>query len=399
MARVWPLTVSRSCPASSRCGNSEPQLGGGASSCHCSGWWALIPVAVLFPPTDDDLLIRDAVERFASESVTAHAERWDRDASLPAEAWIGVLQLGLLGAFASEEHGGAGLGARSVVQVIIGLARADASLALVVASHNVAGYAVDRFGSDADRGRYLEKLAAGELRATWVDGSDALETSSAPDASSVRLRGESSWVFGGRTADLLAITIDAGRAALAAPDAEWVRRGSTVNGLGLRAAEVCQISFHDAELGGLPEPAGAETRTLMSILRAATLVGLAEAALHRARAYAKERTQFGKPIASFQAIQWKLADMATSADAARLLTLRAAAAFDDGEVGANGSARAEMFAGRAATNAAYEAIQIFGGNGFVKDYAVERTFRDAKLLEVWAGPKSGVIADALLDSR
>ena len=346
---------------------------------------------MLFSLSEEQILIRDAVQRFAAERVAPRAERWDRDGTVPAQAWAGVAELGLLGALVSEDRGGAGLSAHSVALVIEELARADASLALLVAGHNVVAYLVEQFGSSSASSEHLAVLAAGTSTAAWVASREGLQFGSGDS-----VEGQSTWVPGVSDADLFAVPGELGQVALVRADESGVERGSRVSGLGLRAAGLGRVRFQEVRLRRLGEPAEAAGGILMSTFRGAALVGLAANALVHARAYAQERKQFGRPIAGFQAIQWKLADMATTVDASRLLVARAATAHDEGEGSGDVAARAETYAGRTAVNVAYEAIQIFGGNGFVTEYGVERAFRDAQMLRTWAGPGSRVIADALV---
>ena len=358
--------------------------------------------------SEDQVLICDAVQRFAAEVVAPNADRWDENGRLPEEVWAGVAELGLLGAFVSEAHGGAGLGAFDVALVVEELAQADASLALLVAHHNMVALLVDRFGPPAVGRAYLSSLAAGRARGAWITSQDGLQFrprgSEEGSEAGVHLAGTSTWVPGGTEADLIAVPTGSGRVAFVRRDDRGVACGPSAGGLGLRAAGSCQLRFEEVEVGPFGEPAGAESaqgvaRMVGSTLRAAAFVGIGAHALLRARNYAQERRQFNKPIADFQAIQWKLADVATHVDASRLLVRRAASAVDDGEMREEFAAHAETYAGQSAVAAAYEAIQILGGNGFVREYGVERLLRDAQTLKTFSGPGRRIIANALLGAE
>ena len=339
----------------------------------------------------------ETVERFTREVVAPRIFTEDRDGRLSAEAWTGVAELGLLGALVSETNGGGGYGALTTAVLVEKLARVNASLAVSVASHNVAAAIVDRFGPPSVLEEHLGSLVSGTQSSAWVGifGKVTPEAKTGLSFDGDIVQGTTTWVLGAGAAELFAICTGTGTVGLVGADGRGVERGPLIGGLGLRSAGMCQLSFRCAKSALLPEPAERTGEALFALLRAAIFVGLANGAFIRARDYARMRTQFAKPIASFQAIQWKLADMATTIDAAWLLVARAAEAFDVGET-RDLAARAEAYAGRMAVQVTNDAVQIFGGNGFVREYAVERFFRDAQMLEVLGGSHEPVIATEVL---
>jgi alkylation response protein AidB-like acyl-CoA dehydrogenase len=339
--------------------------------------------------SDEVALLSDAVAQFCAAEVNAHARAWDEAAALPGGLALRMGELGLLGATVPDAQGGAGtswVGAAAIAET---LARGSGSLAAVVAAHEALGVAPVLAAANEDQrlailgglvtGRLATGIFAGDLRAER-------------EAGHWRLHGRASDVVGGASATTLVVVAqtDGGPTAfVVAADAGGVVREAPVL-LGLRAAGVVDVVLagakveDDDRLGAVGAAAGlgdlASDR--LRVLFAAIACGVGRAALAAAIAYAKEREQFGQPIAQFQAIQWKLADAATGLDAAALLVRDAAVRLDEERPASIAAARALVFAAARASSATHDALQIHGGYGYVADFPVERGYRDARALQV-----------------
>jgi hypothetical protein len=317
--------------------------------------------------------------------------------------------MGLLGVIIPTEYGGAGLGYVDYVLAIEELSAVDGSLGLTVAAHNSLGTNhIFLTGTEAQKRNYLPRLASGEWLAAW----GLTEPGSGSDASNARttavkkgdryvLNGNKTFITNGRYADVavvIAVT-DKGKgthglsAFAVEKGTKGFRPGKKENKLGLRASDTSELIFEDCEI---PEQnlLGAEGEGFIDAMRvldggrisiAALALGIGRGALEAALKYVKERRQFGKPIAEFQGIQWKLADMATELDAARLLTLRAAVMKDAGRKVTRESSMAKLFSSEVAVRICDEAVQLFGGYGFIKDYPAEKFYRDVKLCTIGEG--------------
>jgi alkylation response protein AidB-like acyl-CoA dehydrogenase len=318
-------------------------------------------------------------------------------------------ELGLLGISVPEELGGAGLDMLAVAVVVEEVARHDGSLALTVASHNGLGSSqIRHFGSDAQRRRWLVPLARGEKLAAW----GLTEPGSGSDAAALRttaVRRGDGWVLNGSKTFITQGSVGDVFVVLARTDPARAQRGITafvlekgmkgfsqrpIHGkLGMRSSDTAELHLEEVEVpdgNRIGELNQGFLNTLQILDRGritigALAVGLARGAIEEARAYAKERKAFGRPIAEFQAIAFMLADMATETDAARLLVYRAAALADGGKPFVREASMAKLFASEAAMRATSKAIQIHGGYGYTRDFPVERYFRDAKLCEIGEG--------------
>ena len=353
--------------------------------------------------------LQRTVRDFCQREVKPHARRWDEAEEFPSKTVRALGELGVLGMTVPEEYGGAAVGALGVAVVVEEVARFDGSLALTVASHNGLGTGhLLRFGSEELKRRYLPALAAGTKLAAWGltepgSGSDAagLRTTAVRHGDRWILRGSKMFITQGTVGDVFII--------LALTDAERKQKGITafllekgtpgftqraIHGkLGMRSSDTAELLLEDVEVPDaqrVGEVGRGFTDTLQILDRGrisigALAVGLARGALEEARAYAQERKAFGQPIASFQAIGFMLADMATELDAARLLVRRAAALCDRGERFGREASMAKLFASEAAMRATSKAIQIHGGYGFIREFPVERYYRDAKLCEIGEG--------------
>ena len=362
-----------------------------------------------FRLTDDQKLLRQTVREFAETEIRPHVREWDEAQHFPAELLPKLAELGLMGVQFAEEYGGAGMTAIDYCLCIEELARVDPSVALSVAAHNGLGPAhIAMFGTDVQKQRWLGPLARGEQLGAWGltepgAGSDAAgtRTTAVRDGDAWVLDGTKTFITHGASADVMVVmaVTDRSRGAKGI-SAFVVERGTPgflagrkEDKLGMRASETTEVRFEhcripaDHLLGTLNQGFINALQVLDAgrIGIAALSVGLAQGAFEAARSYARTRHQFGQAIASFQAIQWKLADLATRIEASRLLTYRAAYLKDRGERTTIDSAMAKLYASETAVRAADESVQIHGGYGFVKDYPAEKYFRDVKLTTIGEG--------------
>lgn len=380
--------------------------------------------------TETQEQIRDLAREFAAEHIAPKAAEWDRTRAFPRAVIDELGTLGFLGMRAPDEYDGMGLDLLTYLLVIEELAAADASLAVSVAIHNsIPTTMLVRHGTEAQKARWLRPMARGELLAGFAlseadAGSDAasLRAQAVKDGDEWVLEGVKAWCTNGATADLIFAMVRTDR-----PGARRGAKGISTfvvptgtpgyraerpeDKMGLRASNTCQVVFDGLRLPadhligdegmGFVYALEALDKGRLSI--AAQAVGIARAALEASVAYARERRQFGRPLADFQAIQFKLADMGTRIDAARALAHQVARMTDqrpDERVTA-WSAKAKLFASETAMWVTTQAVQIFGGYGYMRDYPVERLFRDAKVTEIYEGTSEVqriVIARDLLGS-
>jgi alkylation response protein AidB-like acyl-CoA dehydrogenase len=352
--------------------------------------------------------IKALAREFAAAEIEPHAAEWDREHRFPQELFGKLAELGLMGACIPEEYGGAGADFLSYILVLEELSRADAGVGVTVAVHTSAvTLPILTFGSDEQKSRFVPPLARGETLGAFAltepeAGSDAgsLRTAATRNGDRWAISGAKQWITNGRHAGtfLLFARTDAdtpGAKGVSAflLDAEHVRVTRDEEKLGLNSSITNDIVVEGAEVGAdrLLHEEGRGFEVAMATLDggrigiAAQALGIAQAAYDAAREYALERKQFGKRIADFQAIQWKLADMATEIDAARLLVYRAAWLKQEGWPHTEEGAKAKLFASEMARRQTAEAIQIFGGYGYTKEFPVERFYRDAKITEIYEG--------------
>jgi butyryl-CoA dehydrogenase len=378
--------------------------------------------------TDEQQMARKVAADFAKNEVLPRAAEIDRDNRHPKELVARMAELGFLGIAIPEEFGGAGLDNISYVLVLEEISRACASTGVIMSVNNsLVCDPLNKFGTDPQKRKWLQPLAAGKLLGCFAlsepeAGSDAAEqkTISRPDDKSdgFIINGVKNWITNGPVADVCILFTmcnppgrEAGHKAITAfilpMDTPGVRTGPPDKKLGIRGSQSCQIFLDDVYLPreNLLGKVGEGFKVAMATLDggrigiAAQALGIGRAAFEDAGRYALERRTFGQPIANHQSIQWKLADMATELDAARLLTLRAASMKDRGARYSKESAMAKLFASEACNRAAKEGVQIFGGNGYVEDFPAERHYRDAKITEIYEGTSEIqrlVIANAVL---
>jgi alkylation response protein AidB-like acyl-CoA dehydrogenase len=361
-----------------------------------------------FDLTDDQREIQALARDFAQAEIEPNAARWDREHEFPRELYGKLAELGLMGVCVPEEYGGAGADFLSYILVLEELSRADAGVGVTVAVHTSAcTLPLLMYGTDEQRARFVPPLARGEGIGAFAlteaeSGSDAgaLRTRAEPDGDGWRITGAKQWITNGAHAStfLLFARTDpetAGARGVSAfvLDAEHVRITREEEKLGLNSSCTNDLVVEGAVVGRdrLVHEEGRGFRVAMGTLDggrigiAAQALGIAQAAYDVARAYAKERRAFGKPIAEHQAIQWKLADMTTEIDAARLLVYRAAWLKEQGRPHSEEGAKAKLFASEMARRQTAEAIQILGGYGYTKEFPVERYYRDAKITEIYEG--------------
>jgi alkylation response protein AidB-like acyl-CoA dehydrogenase len=363
---------------------------------------------VHFEPTADQRAIQTLTRELAEAEIVPHAADWDREHRFPDELLPKLAELGLMGVCVPEEYGGAGADFLSYVLVLEELSRADAGVGVTVAVHTSATtLPILAFGTDEQRERFVPPLARGEQLGAFAltesgSGSDAgsLRTTAVRDGDGWVLNGAKQWITNGSRAGTFVLfartdpaTAGARGVSCFVLDAEHVRVTREEEKLGLNSSTTSDIVVDGARVGWdrLLHEEGRGFRVAMATLDggrigiAAQAVGIAQAAFDVARKYAQEREQFGHRIGDFQAIQWKLADMATELDAARLLTYRAAWLKQEGRPHAAEGAKAKLYASEMARRQTAEAIQILGGYGYTKEFPVERYYRDAKITEIYEG--------------
>ncbi len=352
--------------------------------------------------------IRAAVREFAAGEIRPAARHYDERGEFPWPLIKKMAGLGLLGMIFPEDYGGAGLEYVSYALAIEEIAREDGAVALTVASHtSLCSNHIFLAGTEAQKRRYLVPLARGEMLGAWaltepVSGSDAagMRTTAVRKADRWILNGSKSFTTQGSVAGVYVILARTGigpssgvSAFILERDTPGLQPGRKEEKLGVRASDTASLVLEDAEVpaGNLLGQLHHGFRDTLRILDggrigiAAMALGLARGALEESLRYAKERRQFGQPIGRFQAIQWKLADMATEIDAARLLTLRAAWRKDRKTSTPRDSAMAKLFASEVGMRACSQAVQIHGGYGYLRDFPVERYLRDVKLTEIGEG--------------
>jgi alkylation response protein AidB-like acyl-CoA dehydrogenase len=362
-----------------------------------------------FALNDEQLQLKKSVRDFAAREIQPHVMEWDEASEFPLATVKELGRLGLMGTIFPPEYGGAGMGYIEYVTAIEELSRVDGSVGIIVAAHtSLCSNHIFLAGNEAQKKKYVSKLATGEFIGAW----GLTEPSSGSDAGSARLtaiRKGKEWVLNGTKtfctnghyADVIVVIAVTDRSAhthglsafIVEKDTKGFRPGKKENKLGLRASDTAELIFEDCAIPA-ENLLGAEGQGFVDSMRvldggrisiAALSLGIAEGAYDAALKYSKERKQFGKAISEFQAIQWKLADMATEIEAAKLLTFRAAAMKDAGSKSTMESSMAKLYASEVAVRCANEGVHIHGGYGFIKDYPAEKFYRDVKLCTIGEG--------------
>ncbi|HTM37164.1 MAG TPA: acyl-CoA dehydrogenase family protein [Terriglobales bacterium] len=362
-----------------------------------------------FQLNEEQLQLKKSVREFAESEIAPNVRKWDEAAEFPLSTLKEIGKLGLMGVVFPPDLGGAGMGYVEYVTAIEELSRVDGSIGIIIAAHtSLCSNHIFLAGNDAQKKKYIPKLSSGEFIGAW----GLTEPSSGSDAGSARMmavRKGNNWVLNGTKtfctnghyADVLVVIAVTDRAAhthglsafMVEKGTPGFRPGKKEDKLGLRASDTAELIFEDCVL---PADAllGTEGEGFLDAMRvldggrisiAALSLGMAQGAYEAALNYSRQRKQFGRAISDFQAIQWKLADMATEIDAARLLTMRAASMKDVGLKTTLESSMAKLFASEVAVKCANEGVQIHGGYGFIKDYPAEKFYRDVKLCTIGEG--------------
>lgn len=353
--------------------------------------------------------IRQLVQDFARRQIAPSLRKWDEEAFFPREIFTKLGELGLLGILVPPEYGGAGLSYHHLVAAVEELAAVEPGIALSVAAHNslCVGHIL-AFGNEEQKKAWLPRLSSGASLGAWAltepdSGSDAasLRTRAKRNGKGWQLSGSKAFITHASVAEVAVVMArslekegSSGVSAFIVPlNAPGVMRGKKEDKLGMRTSDTASLTFENCFVGeeALLGKEGEGYNQAMWVLEggrvgiAALSVGIARAALEAALAYAKTRKQFNLPLSAFEGIRFKLADMATHLDAARLLTAKAAELREQGKPCMRLASEAKLFASELAVKAAEEAIQIHGGYGYTKDYPVEKLWRDAKLCTIGEG--------------
>jgi alkylation response protein AidB-like acyl-CoA dehydrogenase len=361
-----------------------------------------------FELTDDQNAVREMVAAFAARHIAPHAAQWDREAKFPVELFAKLGELGIMGMSVSERYGGAALDAVSVALAIEELSRADAGVGVAVSVHaGLITRIIEQFASQELKQQYLPKMCEG----TWLGSFSLTEAEAGSDAGALRstaqrrgdtyvLNGTKQWVTNGSYAKVYVIFARTGgpgprgiSAFLVDRDTPGLSLGRKTDKLGIRSSDTVDLVLRDAQVPAsrlLGEEGGGYKIALanLGVGRlgiAAQAVGILAACLDTSARYALDRFQFGRPIGAFQAVSFKIADMAMDLDAARLLLYRAAWLRDTGANAIDASSKAKLFASTAARMHASECVQILGGYGFTTEFPAERYYRDAKITEIYEG--------------
>jgi alkylation response protein AidB-like acyl-CoA dehydrogenase len=362
-----------------------------------------------FQLNEEQLHLKKTVREFAQREIAPNVMRWDEACEFPLTTVKELGKLGLMGMIFPPDYGGAGMGYVEYVTAVAELSRVDGSVGIIVAAHtSLCSNHIFLAGNEAQKKKYLPKLTTAEYIGAW----GLTEPSAGSDAGSARMtasRAKGGWVLNGTKtfitnghyADVVVAVAVTDRGAnthglsafLVEKNTKGFRPGKKENKLGLRASDTSELIFEDCFVPG-ENLLGKEGDGFIDAMRvldggrisiAALSLGMAEGAYGAALKYSKERQQFGQAISEFQAIQWKLADMATEIDAAKLLTYRAAAMKDAGKKTTLESSMAKLYASEVAVKCANEGVQIHGGYGFIKDYPAEKFYRDVKLCTIGEG--------------
>lgn len=362
-----------------------------------------------FGMTETQKMIAETVKDFCAQHITPNIMEWDEAQTFPVDVFKKLGELGLMGVLVPEEYGGAGLTYTEYVTAITELSRVDPSIGLSMAAHNslCTGHIL-QFGNEEQKKKYLPKLATAEWIGAWGlteanTGSDAMrmKVTAKKEGSEWVLNGAKNWITHGITGDVAVVLARTGdlldshgiSAFIVERGTPGFSGGKKENKLGMRASETAEMVFDNCRIPAenLIGEEGEGFIQAMKVLDggrisiASLSLGTAYGALDAATQYSKEREQFGKPISSFQAIAFKLADMATEIEAAELLTLKAADMKNKGLKVTTEGAMAKLYASEVAVRVCNEAVQIFGGYGFTKDFPVEKFYRDVKLCTIGEG--------------
>ena len=367
------------------------------------------PSAFEFSTSENQRMVAQMVKDFAEKNIRPNVMQWDEEQTFPIELFKKLGALGLMGVLVPEEYGGSGFSYFEYVTVIVEIAKVCGSIGLSVAAHNslCTGHIL-AFGNNEQKQRWLPKLATAEWIGAWGlteanTGSDALgmNTTAVLDGDHYIVNGSKNWITHGKSGNIAVVMVRTGEkgdskgisAIVIEKGTPGFTHGKKENKLGMRASETTELIFDNCRVPkeNLLGAQGEGFKQAMKVLDggrisiAALSLGIAKGAFEAAVKYSKERHQFGQPIANFQGISFKLADMATEIEAAELLIMQAADLKNRYQPVTKQSAMAKYFASEVAVRAANEAVQIFGGYGYTKDFPVEKFYRDAKLCTIGEG--------------
>jgi|EP01118_Nematostelium_gracile_P009305 alkylation response protein AidB-like acyl-CoA dehydrogenase len=362
-----------------------------------------------FSVSENQMMVRSMVKDFAEKHIREHVMEWDEAQTFPVDVFKKLGELGLMGVLVPENYGGSGFGYQEYVDVIVGISKVCGSIGLSLAAHNslCTGHIL-AFGNEEQKAKWLPKLATAEWIGAWGlteanTGSDALRmmTTAKLEGDEYVINGTKNWITHGNSGDIAVVMVRTGESGSSAGiSAIVVERGTPgfsagkkENKLGMRASETTEMIFDNCRVPkeNLLGVEGEGFKQAMKVLDggrisiAALSLGIAKGAYEAAVAYAKERHQFGQPIANFQGISFKLADMATEIEAAELLIRQAADMKNRGLKMTKESAMAKYFASEVSVKVSTDAVQIFGGYGYTKDFPVEKFYRDSKLCTIGEG--------------
>jgi alkylation response protein AidB-like acyl-CoA dehydrogenase len=367
------------------------------------------PTAIDFVETENQRLVSQMVRDFGFREIKPKMMEWDEGQIFPIDLFRKMGALGLMGVLVPEEYGGAGFGYLEYITAISEISRIDGSIGLSMAAHNsLCTNHLLQFGNDEQKKKYLPKLATGEWIGAWGltepnTGSDSgnMKTTAVRDGEDYIINGSKNFITHGRSGDLAVVVVRTGEPGNSRGTSSFLvekgtpgfTSGKKENKLGMRASETAELIFsdcrvHQSQRLGLEGEGFVQAMKVLDggrISIAALSLGIALGAYDAALAYSKERHQFNQPISKFQGIAFKLADMATKIEAARLLTFRAGDLKDKGVDVTRESAMAKLFASEVAVEVANETVQIFGGYGYTKDFPAEKYYRDAKLCTIGEG--------------
>ncbi len=369
----------------------------------------MMELAKEFSSTEDREMVRSTARDFAERHIRPKVMEWDEAQHFPVDTFKAMGELGLMGVLVPEEYQGAGLGYQEYVDIIVEVARVCGSIGLSLAAHNslCTGHIL-AFATDEQKGRWLPKLATAEWIGAWGlteanTGSDAMRmaTTAVLDGDHYVVNGSKNWITHGKSGDIAVVMVRTGEkgsskgisALVIEKGTPGFTHGKKENKLGMRASETTELIFENCRVPkeNLLGAEGEGFKQAMKVLDggrisiAALSLGIAKGAYDAALKYSKERHQFGQPISSFQAISFKLADMATEIEAAELL-IRQASYLKNNQLDVTKmSAMAKYYASEVAVRCATEAVQIFGGYGYTKDFPVEKYYRDSKLCTIGEG--------------
>lgn len=361
-------------------------------------------------PTIENLdLIRESVRSFTEQNIRPHVMEWDESQEFPRHVFKALGELGFMGVLVPEEYGGSGLGYQEYITVIEEVAKVCGSIGLSVAAHNSLGTNhILTFGNEEQKKKYLPKLASGEHIAGWGlteanTGSDAMrmQCTAVKDGDYYVINGTKNWITHGKSADTLVVLTRTGELLDSKGISAFIiergmvgfSAGKKENKLGMRASETAELIFdncrvHKSQLLGNEGEGFVQAMKILDggrISIAALSLGIAKGAYEASVKYSKERQQFGQPISSFQGISFKLADMATKIEAAELLTRKAGYLKDSHQKVTVPGAKAKLYASEICVQISTDAIQVFGGYGYTKDFPVEKFYRDSKLCTIGEG--------------